>query len=810
MKKTAMTNDPSVAGTKILQFNTNLPEPFDKAEIEGFNGQQPLIEFVSQSTDWLKLQVQPFLYDNLPVTIGKNNINLTWKTVEENGTKPVAPDAGLQFIQPNKNVVLQVAPNQLGQMPTLNPSQKLRFDLYQIVEDDYKMVVPQLKSALNERYNWYICDTYCGGITSSQCNDPEDCKFCAKKAKTKYNLNSDISAYNFANSALGDALMTVVNSSTYPQPPAAQSTDVNITYRLPGKGGVSTLTSITLGGTGNKPSAGDTKGKSGYVPTQDASRSGNDALKILDFLKLDDKVLNYSDLQTEADDLYAKHGFRTYVISEYYLWKNFTKAAKLEYINDVKKRIQAINTDGTPFIVVNLSLGKDLDFQAYNVWTKSITQSLEQDTLIRNWIISYLEEEKDNKMNIKEASESLIGLNRMLEFGKSPYNYPDDNYDVTNIADVRSARIVELWNDIAKKLVSKSLILDRLKDRNTETKSLYNANVNNPNIDILVKEALKRLKERWENYKQTFTGDANVTYGNLEEKDNLLKLKIDINGLIDLDNQDIIIIKDLSNKSSAINAINEANNNMKIQIVDNIYIMKEEINNQWHRFDNIYSSTESNGLITKLNTNFYSSGVIFTNAWIKAWHAQECWDFTNKKIEGLENKTNGIVTSWVNKYNNLKHPDFRATDYIVGVAQLQKATREDAIKWAKLEIDKGGINTTINDVVNGQDSRKDIQASISTSCAYLGYLMQNQIKVNFAINGISFLPMGKDLKRILLAGFNGGPGKYQNDIIPIVRKRFANKAISKDNIYDWDAIKVNLPDETKNYIPLIESRLKFN
>jgi hypothetical protein len=80
-------------------------------------------------------------------------------------------------------------------------------------------------------------------------------------------------------------------------------------------------------------------------------------------LQIDEKLLSYSDLQAEADDLYAKHGFRTYVVPRYPIFYDLSDLGEAEYRKDVKKRISELNTDGKPYIVVDLNLEKDLDFK---------------------------------------------------------------------------------------------------------------------------------------------------------------------------------------------------------------------------------------------------------------------------------------------------------------------------------------------------------------------------------------------------------------------------------------------------------------
>jgi hypothetical protein len=85
------------------------------------------------------------------------------------------------------------------------------------------------------------------------------------------------------------------------------------------------------------------------------------------FLQIDEKLLSYSDLQAEADDLYAKHGFRTYVVPRYPIFYDLSDLGEAEYRKDVKKRISELNTDSKPYIVVDLNLEKDLDF-SYSIF----------------------------------------------------------------------------------------------------------------------------------------------------------------------------------------------------------------------------------------------------------------------------------------------------------------------------------------------------------------------------------------------------------------------------------------------------------
>jgi Fibronectin type III domain len=445
--KTKMTNDPSVAGTKILQFNTNMTEPFDQLELDGFGTGKPLVEFVTHGNDWLKNDITPFLYQYLPTTISDQPINLTWKTVNEKSTKPTAPDNGVEFYQPDKNTSVKVNTNQLGQTLAINPAQKFRFDLFEIVDNDYYKVKNELYTALRGSYDYYIKQYYCmGKASASQCTDPNECEQCADKILTTYDTNPDEFAKKYAEESLFQNLLELLNSNNYPQPPSGTSTKVNIIYRLPGSNNASTITTITLGATGNKPT-GDTQGKSGYVPNNASQRNGSDALKVLDFLKMDENALSYTDLQTEADDLYAKHGFRTYVVPRYPIFYDLSDLGEAEYRKDALARIKDLNTDGKPYIVVDLNLEKDLDFKGEVIasswvgYSGSVTAT-EVKKDIELHAAANINYQGDKKLNADEVFNGIDDFNWQLT-PAYPINDPPDDY-FENSLDITKVRSLGL------------------------------------------------------------------------------------------------------------------------------------------------------------------------------------------------------------------------------------------------------------------------------------------------------------------------------------------------------------------------------
>ena len=224
--------------SKVKEFKTMLPEPFDEIEINGKNGEGPLIDFVSRLTGngWLENEMANFLYSNVPVTIKDKDINLAWKNVSEKFSKPTTPDGGLELIQIENTSMVTVSTNQVGQILTLNPEQKLRFELIQVVDDDYAKVKLELKSMFQASYEECMAD-YC----------KEDKLRCKKYAATKYagsGADNECEQYAEGLGSIAPKLIEIARSDTYPQPPAVISSTIDIQYRLPGKGGVTTVTSI--------------------------------------------------------------------------------------------------------------------------------------------------------------------------------------------------------------------------------------------------------------------------------------------------------------------------------------------------------------------------------------------------------------------------------------------------------------------------------------------------------------------------------------------------------------------------------------
>jgi hypothetical protein len=178
-------------------------------------------------------------------------------------------------------------------------------------------------------------------------------------------------------------------------------------------------------------------------------------------LQIDEKLLSYTDLQAEADDLYAKHGFRTYVVPRYPIFYDLSDLGEAEYRKDVKKRISELNTDGKPYIVVDLNLEKDLDFKGEVIassWVgysgnkgSSITEmvsGLDDETKAR--IITYtsntIKVEKNMKLDDNEVKKAVSSFSYCLD--PNPVKQDECEYPIgSDLTKVKSIAIVEHYYD---------------------------------------------------------------------------------------------------------------------------------------------------------------------------------------------------------------------------------------------------------------------------------------------------------------------------------------------------------------------------
>ncbi len=373
----AMTKDPSTGNSKSWLYNTNLTEPFDIAELVGEGASEPLVEWEAALTnsDWLKKEIKPLLYDELPYRAMDTNFDFEWKRFGETG-KPTLPDSGVDVYQPSATPIVKVAKGMTAN-PAWNPQQKLRFDLLETIDRDFYGVKSQIPSFLEMAYRTSILGIYCMGEEPEPCSDPPECGDCYVKSGSSYSNNPEEPSKSYAEQLLNQSLRDINDMSSYPPPPTGIAARVIVRYRLPGKDKKATTIDYieppqnknSGGGNGNGSGNGtpsSTNGKTGYAPPSGGggSRSmAGEALKVLDFLQIDEKLLSYSDLEAEAIDLYTKHGFRTYLVPRYPIFYDLSDLGEVEYRKDVTKRIAELNTDGKPYIVVNLNLEKDLDFR---------------------------------------------------------------------------------------------------------------------------------------------------------------------------------------------------------------------------------------------------------------------------------------------------------------------------------------------------------------------------------------------------------------------------------------------------------------
>jgi hypothetical protein len=159
---------------------------------------------------------------------------------------------------------------------------------------------------------------------------------------------------------------------------------------------------------------------------------------------------------------------------------------------------------------------------------------------------------------------------------------------------------------------------------------------------------------------------------------------------------------------------------------------------QFGRFDQNFLDPDVVTILSGMNANFRPAD-------LKAMLANESGDFTNVAIEGLDGvnkKTAGIIS---NK-KNTKGPSF------IGVAQMNDDAKTDALAQAKrLKI------TPPSD--SPDDARTRVPDAIKLAALYVASIARD-----LSMNLPDTKPTGAELKKFVLAAYNGGVGKVKKAV----------------------------------------------
>ena len=189
---------------------------------------------------------------------------------------------------------------------------------------------------------------------------------------------------------------------------------------------------------------------------------------------------------------------------------------------------------------------------------------------------------------------------------------------------------------------------------------------------------------------------------------------------------------------------------------------------EFNRFDPLINATD---VITLLNA---IPGASFTRADLKALTGQETADFTNTRIDGIS----GTV--------GLRHQGRRNAGHI-GVGQLTPAASAEAIVWASSQ----GVT-----ISPAPDPRKIPAEAFKLTAAYMGRVSQI-LQASLPGN----IPGGDEYKKLVFAGYNGGPGAVFN-----AARSFTNgRTVS----YTWTQISTQptVTGQMRNYVNDIVRRL---
>jgi hypothetical protein len=615
-----------------------------------------------------------------------------------------------------------------------------------------------------------------------------------------------------ANNSIPAALQPVLNNTFSPNPPSGMASKVVVRYRLPGRDKKATTIDYieppqnrpSGGGNGNGSGSGNgtlngTNGKTGYAPPSGGGGSRSvtsDALKVLDFLQIDEKLLSYSDLQAEADDLYAKHGFRTYVVPRYPIFYDLSDLGEAEYHKDALARIHALNTDGKPYIVIDLKLKGDLDFQEEIMyfkrsdWDKNNDFTDVQWELFNKFIVAEFAAIGNKNLDATELTKateyvtnSLSAREKYKEYNPKQY-FRDGNIgsgsNKTNIKAVRSEEVFNKWNN-SKNTILKSAdeVKKALKpvlqvlDQN-KTNALLSGNPNQI-VTILNKWSLVTLFADIDNL------DQNTIYSRLishfESINKYFEEKYDV--------ADINNIPQSLQTSLGIVSLNNSLRNQWNIFKKQPYI--EEVTSEWYRFDDEMTGTEVTNILTQLNNEVKTfskdNNFDFHAGELKAYLARETADFTDKKIAGLDTKVKGITQNQsLNKlYFGLPQVDIQG-----------KATK-NALSWVN-----PGITFSQSDASNSKKAFQLAAAYMGFVAKELGaeeYFEKNEKDIYIEQNGQSMHPLypakGIDMKLLIMAGYNVGAGNVRKQVLAKLNPQI-DKSTDFNNLYNWDYSIENL------------------
>ncbi len=512
--KANMTKNQAHAGW----YKTNMTEIFDSLELSGDHLIQPLVELEIQTAvlDWLNIDMKNLMYDKLPQKLiftsngafcnqsfnekVEEKIEFSWKKVGDTQI-PTLPSNSLYIAQPYR-LATTINAAHVGQQINLTAPQNLVFDLFRRVSVDYEGAKKALSNFAVKAYDKCILVTpECMGnppfysTQSCQTTKTRCYEWFSHNPFSTPNLDPNLinsTCYDRINSFLSQKGLSELYKQNANLQPSGNASRITIRYRLPGRDKKATTIDYieppqnknSGGGNGNGSGNGtpsSTNGKTGYAPPSGGggSRSvAGEALKVLDFLQIDEKLLSYSDLEAEAIDLYTKHGFRTYIIPKYPIFYNLSDLGKIEHQKDVTKGIKALNTDGKPYIVIELTLGNDLDFKGEVLLINDGSRSLSDNE--RDNIKSTIEETfhvgTDTNLNVTEAADAIDYFRFMLDAPDNNYN-PDNDFPVTELSKMKSITI-----DVQEN----SSLLARLRDAKYKFNLFYDK-VDNSNDAKIIK-----------------------------------------------------------------------------------------------------------------------------------------------------------------------------------------------------------------------------------------------------------------------------------------------------------------------------------
>jgi hypothetical protein len=511
--------------------------------------------------------------------------------------------------------------------------------------------------------------------------------------------------------------------------------------------------------------------------------------------KIDEKLLSYSDLQTEADDLYAKHGFRTYVVPRYPIFYDLSDLGEAEYRKDALARIKDLNTDGKPYIVVDLNLEKDLDFKGEVIASSWVgytglkgnnaadrASGLDEDTkkAIELHAAANINYQGDKKLNPTETANGINDFKWLLTPAYpngDPNEYFDNSLDITKVRSlvmegfdenisIDGANVISIYTNIKG-------LLDYIRPKKA----------NNP---------YKSIADEWIKYEQ-------IIQNNQDEAVQKLKITNKIstgNGFDDIEeiiqnSKDFANNSTISDKAKIISYLDKISKKIfdpkGYKYYWNTFLEENGDIYGWHRFDKYFESNKVTQVLNFINGK-YGKYLTLTPAELKAYFAQESGDYAIPNLLGItdnpantaEFKTKGYLNAW--KTGNKSY---------AGITQMSKTSIEEAAKWLKDNVGINDIDETIvaHNVQLWNNDKKEyfthtynLQASIAhpedailLGEAYMGVTLDLLFKkpnlkktpnacncdddfqvANAFVLGCNNAPKGVDMKNILFAAYNTG------------------------------------------------------